>query len=73
MSRPARIEMTVDDVDYVVDKIKDMLPDHERAHSASDALWQEVLEAIRDGARNPSALASAALRTCRIPFSRWCA
>lgn len=53
-----------------IDIIKD---DDEGAHGNEDALWEEVLEAIAEGASNPKALAREALATRAIDFARWCA
>lgn len=47
--------------------------DDERAHGKEEELHQDVLTAIAAGARNPKALAAAALKTLDIEFSRWTA
>jgi hypothetical protein len=45
--------------------------DYEAAHGVEDELWMRVLEAIRDGAENPSELARIALKTGEIDYPRW--
>ena len=47
--------------------------DSDRAHSAEDALYRDVLQAIADGATNAAELAAEALKTRELDFSRWCA
>lgn len=47
--------------------------DDELAHSMEDALWEDVLRAIADGAPNAAELAKAALATKELDFARWCA
>jgi hypothetical protein len=54
-----------------VARIREMAGDSEAAHAAEDDLWQDVLEAIRDGAENPGELAAIALRTADMEFPRW--
>lgn len=47
--------------------------DDEAAHAEEDTLHQDALQAIADGAPNPAALATEALKTKNIDFARWCA
>lgn len=66
--------MTTDEAAARVRAISAVADDDERAHSMEDALRRrDVLEAIAAGAENPSSLASIALSTSEVPFSRWCA
>lgn len=64
--------MTVDDVKAKVQEIFDARHDDEVAHNREDALYEAVLEAIAQGASNPSELAEAALATRGLDFHRWC-
>lgn len=63
--------MTVKDVLLEVKRIRDLAHDDEGAHHAEDILWCRVLKAISKGEQNPQQLATAALLTRRISFSRW--
>lgn len=65
--------MTVEDVRKTVKDIEAMKSDDEMAHAAEDSLYVNVLEAIRDGAKNHRELAREALRANDIRFARWCA
>lgn len=66
--------MTVDEVRERVQQIRNMAGDDERAHSAEDALHQEVLLAIADGeAEDMRGISREALTTKDIDFCRWCA
>ena len=65
--------MDVQEVQRQVSRILGMADDDEAAHAREDSLWADVLEAISEGALNSHALASAALETQEIKFSRWCA
>jgi hypothetical protein len=47
--------------------------DHEAAHSSEDALREEVLKAIAQGAENAAELAQIVLLTSELDFERWCA
>ena len=56
-----------------IDKIAANADDPERAHAMADALHERVLRAIADGCTgDPAVLASIALDTEEIEFSRWC-
>ena len=63
--------MTVEDVQFRVEEIRRMAGDGESAHGLEDDLWEDVLEAIAGGAENARHLATAALCTRSISFSRW--
>lgn len=65
--------MNVEDVRARVEMIRALAYDGEAAHSDEDALREDVLRAIADGADDPAALAAAALITSEIRFARWCA
>lgn len=68
--------MTVKDILEKVEEIRTFASDDEAAHSAEDALWEQVLEAIAKGGLNSTGLrqlATAALKTRNINFARWCA
>lgn len=67
--------MTVKEIEQTVEEIRSIAGDDEAAHSAEDALWEKVLEAIATGQHNFTAdsLAAAALKTRAINFARWCA
>jgi hypothetical protein len=56
-----------------VDKIACMAGDPEAAHSEEDAMKDCVLQAIAEGVDNPAECAAAALKSCHLPFPRWCA
>lgn len=65
--------MTVDEVRDEVASIRRIARDDEAAHASEDALHQNVLDAIANGADNPAELAREALATQDIKFARWCA
>jgi hypothetical protein len=67
--------MTVDDVRSLLAEIEieSVRNDDETAHASEDAMRDLVLEAIANGAPNAAELASEALRSNTIEFSRWCA
>lgn len=63
--------MTVEQIMAIVADIQNMRFDDEAAHGAEDGLWGSVLAEIASGkAEDPAALASAALQTRSIKFSR---
>ncbi|WP_303985888.1 hypothetical protein [Niallia circulans] len=66
--------MTVDDVMKRVEDIRQVAEaeDDETAHGMEDELYAEVLKAIANGVDNPEKLATEALKTLEIEFSRWC-
>ena len=63
--------MIVKDVEFEVKRIAAMASDPELAHLGEDELWRRVLMAIAAGEKHPRELASAALRTAELDFSRW--
>lgn len=65
--------MTPQDVRGRVIEVATQVQDPEAAHSDEDKLLADVLQAIADGADDPSALAREALRSLEIRFPRWCA
>lgn len=66
--------MTLDDVKQRVAEIRAIgRRDPEVSHGNEDALWENVLRAIADGAPNAAELAREALETAKIDFARWCA
>lgn len=65
--------MTLEEVEAAVEAIRRKVGDDEVAHIEEDRLHGAVLQAIANGADNPSALAAAALKTSEIQFSRWSA
>lgn len=65
--------LTVKEVIRRVEEIRAIAVDDEVAHGREDDLHQDVLRAIAAGASNPVGLASCALETTHIEFSRWCA
>lgn len=54
-------------------EIEDCRGDDEMAHNLEDAFRREVLRAIADGSPHSQELASIALQTGKIDFTRWCA
>jgi 3-isopropylmalate dehydratase small subunit len=46
--------------------------DEGRAHALEDELYRDVLIAIANGAGNSRELATEALKTAEIDFTRWC-
>lgn len=58
---------------HAVSRIREAAGDAEKAHALEDALYQDVLRAIADGAEKPQELAAAALAAFEINFPRWCA
>ena len=71
--KPTPRGLTMSDVLARVREVNELRGDNECAHSKEDALWRDVLAAIRDGVDNPAELAAAALKTQDITFKRWCA
>lgn len=65
--------MDIKQVKDLVEYIKTIAHDDERAHSMEDALHEDVLTAISCGATNGIELATEALKTKEIQFNRWCA
>jgi hypothetical protein len=65
--------MTVEDVRARLEAIRAVADDDEQAHGLQDSLLLDVLLAIRNGADEPAALASAAVEVYDIDFERWCA
>lgn len=65
--------MTIEEVCERVLDIRELANDYERAHSAEDELYSEVLQAIADNAPNAALLAHYALKTKDIEFARYCA
>ena len=67
--------MTVAYIEAEIERIKtELAGDDEVQHSSENQLHQEVLTAIADGeCEDPEACARAALMTCELGFSRWCA
>lgn len=63
--------MTVDDIAERVEAIERMCDDPERAHRLEDLLYADVLNAIASGARDPAALAVAAIKARSLGFDRW--
>ena len=63
------------DAKYISEKIKAIESigdsDPEVSHSLEDNLYKEVLEAIANGAENPSELAKEVLKVSEINFARW--
>ena len=70
------MRITVEYVKARVEVIKTTIDDPEAAHELEDSLHEEVLEGIADGsvwAEDAADVASAALETKDLEFSRWCA
>jgi hypothetical protein len=66
--------MTVEEIEDRVAMIADAAGDPEDAHEKEDRLFRDVLRAITEReCADPAACAAAALRSCAIPFPRWCA
>ena len=65
--------MTIKDIEERILAIKTDRGDDESQHHAEDDLYEDVLQAIADGASNASELAKATLATKVIDFARWCA
>lgn len=63
--------MTVQDIEQRIEEMKTY--DDEVAHRSEDAMREEVLEAIANGAPNAAELARAALKSSELDFSRWTA
>jgi hypothetical protein len=64
--------VNVDDVRAVIEHIRQISGDSERAHIMEDKLHQAVLRAIADGTcENPVGCAQDALVTQKIEFERW--
>lgn len=65
---------TVEEVRAAVEEIRRLADDDEAAHSAEDALHQNVLASIaQHDPANAASLAREALKTQDIEFARWCA
>jgi len=68
--------MTVSDIEKRVALIDVAKSDPEKAHSAQDDLWLEVLQHISQyplAYGHAAQIAQAALKTEEIDFPRWCA
>jgi leucyl aminopeptidase (aminopeptidase T) len=65
--------MTIEDVEKRIEEIREQARrgDSEGAHCDEDALREEVLQAIAEGAANARELARLALTTNQIEFSHW--
>ena len=63
--------MTIEDAQKVVEQIKHISGDDERAHSLEDSLHYDVLRSIAEGCSDPSGLAKAALESAELDFCRW--
>jgi hypothetical protein len=64
-------KVTVETIRAAVKAIAEAADDPENAHGREDGLWLTVLEAIAGGAPEAAELASEALKTKKIEFSRW--
>lgn len=65
--------MDLNDVNERVLRIAAASGDDEHQHSSEDDLYRDVLRAIADGAPNAAELATAALKSQTLHFSRWSA
>lgn len=65
--------MTVEEVKKRVEQIDVCSSNYEGAHILEDDLYEKVLQAVAAGAENARELATEALKTKTIEFSRWCA
>ena len=65
--------MTISEVRVRVKEVAKLSTDHERAHSAEDQLYLDVLRAIAEGHPDAARLARAALATQLFVFPRYCA
>lgn len=66
--------MTVEDVQAEVQRIDSIKWDYEKAHSAEDTLYADVLSEIARRSKGTfGKLAAAALETSKLEFSRHCA
>ena len=66
--------MSIDELKKRVEDLEEQQSkswDPEHFHSLEDAIWQNTLEAIADGAPNAQALAKVALQTTELDFERW--
>jgi hypothetical protein len=63
----------VNEVLAAVDYLRTIAADDEAAHSYEDGLRERVLWLIAHGHGRADSLASAALMTNSVEFSRWCA
>lgn len=70
---PPPAPLTVARVADRVEGIRAHAADDEFAHSEEDALYQDVLRAIADGAPHAQEMAAVALVARTIKFDRWCA
>lgn len=64
--------ITVEGIQDAIGTMGMLAGDAEAIHSAEDALWESVLEAIAAGAESPGKLAEAVLKTREIDSPRWC-
>ncbi|MDB5452405.1 MAG: hypothetical protein JWO33_983 [Caulobacteraceae bacterium] len=65
--------MTVDDIRSRVVVVRVWAIDHEeleKAHKEEAKIWEDVLQAIADGAGQPAELAKAALETRYVKYPR---
>jgi hypothetical protein len=63
--------ITIDSIRHRVVEISEIASDDEHAHSLEDDLWNDVLQAIADGAPDSADLATEALKTNQVKFHRW--
>jgi hypothetical protein len=63
--------LTVEMVRARIERLKVVARDSEAAHEEEDAIHDDVLRAIAAGADDAVALATEALKTLDIDFSRW--
>ena len=64
--------MTLEELRYRIEKIKEVAHEDGIAHSHEDDLREDVLLAIADGAPNAIELAREVLKTGEIEFERRC-
>lgn len=64
--------MNVADVEERIKQIRAVAPGKDAsAHVLEDALFLDVLKAIAGGAKNPKALATAAIVSADLEINRW--
>ena len=63
--------ITVDAIRQRIDAIDDLSDDWEAAHREEDQLYRDVLQAIANGAPDPTHLARTALETSSLFFDRY--
>lgn len=63
--------MTLEQLDVLLDGIRQMASDDATAHQLEDVMHRSVLRAIADGSGNASELAARALTSSEIEFERW--